>query len=61
MKFMRKRLEVGQDYKSDDGSIQGTIIKVWPVDKGSEALIRMHSTSEVVRVFIPSEEHPENR
>lgn len=61
MKFMRKHLELGQDYRSDDGSVQGTIIKVWPVENGSEALIRLHSTSEVVRVFVPSEERPEKR
>lgn len=61
MKFIRKHLETGQDYCSDDGRIQGVIVKVWPVENGSEALIRLHSTSEIVRVFIPSEERFEKR
>lgn len=59
MNLIRKRLEVGQDYCSDDGGVQGAIIKVWPVESGSEALIRLHSTSKVVRVFIPGEQNSE--
>lgn len=56
MDLLRKRLEVGQYYCSDDGTIQGVIIKVWPVERGSEALVRLQSTSTIIRVFVPSEE-----
>ncbi len=61
VEIVRKRLEVGQDYRSDNGDIQGVIIKMWPVENGSEALVRTQSTGEVVRVFIAGEKRLEKR
>lgn len=55
MNLARKRLEVGQSYRSPDGRSEGTIIKVWPVENGSEALIQLQCTREVIRVFIAAE------
>lgn len=55
MSLARKRLEVGQSYRSTDGRNEGTIIKVWPVENGSEALILLQCTRNVIRVFIPAE------
>lgn len=58
MKQLRQRLEAGQDYRSDDGKIDGVIIKVWPVENGSEALVQLRSTREILQVFIPNEDTP---
>lgn len=56
MSVSRKRLEVGQSYRSPDGQSDGIIIKVWPVENGSEALIQTQYTRAVIRVFIAAEE-----
>ncbi|TXN43407.1 hypothetical protein [Methylobacterium sp. WL7] len=61
MNLLRKRLEIGQDYRSDDGKIHGVIIEICPVENGSEALVWRQTTAEVARVFIPGEEHPQKR
>lgn len=58
MKQVRQPLEVGQDYRSDDGEIDGVIIRVWPVENGSEALVQLRSTREVLQVFIPNKDTP---
>lgn len=61
VKLFRRRIEVGKDYRSDDGRIEGIIIQVWPIENGSEALVRSRSTGEIVRVFIASEKRSETR
>lgn len=58
MKLLRKSLGVGQYYCSDDGKIGGVILKLWPVENGSEALVQLRSTREVLKVFIPNEDTP---
>lgn len=58
LKIMRRRLYVGQDYRSDDGNVQGVIVKVWPVETGSEALVQVRATGELMRVFIANEKQP---
>lgn len=61
MIYVRKHLEVGQYYCSDDGSIQGVIINLWPVENGSEVLVQRHSNSKIVRIFVPSEMRPKKQ
>ncbi|WP_331314141.1 hypothetical protein [Methylobacterium mesophilicum] len=61
MTLARKRLEVGQDYCSDDGKIDGVIVKVWPLERGSEALVKLRGTADIVRVFIAGEGRPVRR
>lgn len=58
MKLMRKRLEIGQELQSSDGKIEGVIIKLWPVENGSEALVKLRTTSDIVQVFISSDKAP---
>lgn len=58
MKLLRKNLGVGQYYSSDDGKIGGVIIKLWPVENGSEALVQLRSTHQVLQVFIPNGDTP---
>ena len=56
VKLVRKNLGVGQYYRSDNGKINGVIIKLWPVEGGSEALVQLRSTRKVLQVFIPNED-----
>ncbi|MCJ2088843.1 hypothetical protein MKK88_23095 [Methylobacterium sp. E-005] len=58
MKSVRKHREAGQDYRSDDSSIAGVVIQLLPGETSSEALIPLHSTSDIVRLLIPGEDHP---
>lgn len=59
MKLLRQRLFVGQHFRSAVPRVEGTVIAVWPIEKGSEALIRLFHESTAgtvaVRVFVPFE------
>ncbi|GLS68015.1 hypothetical protein, partial [Methylobacterium tardum] len=62
MKLFRKRLFVGQHFCSADARLEGTVIAVWPIEEGSEALIQpLHASTAAVRVFVPFEAKPERR
>jgi hypothetical protein len=58
MKLFRHRLSVGQPFRSKDGSVDGVIIAVWPVEKGSEVLVRSSCNGAEVRAFVPSRARP---
>lgn len=54
MKLFRRRLSVGQPFRSEDGSVDGLIIAVWPMEKGSEVLVRLTRNGAEIRAFVPS-------
>ncbi|MBY0255918.1 MAG: hypothetical protein K2X54_31805 [Methylobacterium organophilum] len=54
MRLFRQHLSVGQPFRSEDGSVNGVIVAVWPTDRGSEAIIKAHGNGTKVRVFVPS-------
>lgn len=58
MRLFRQRLSVGQSFRSRDGSVDGVIIAVWPMEKGSEVLVRSSRDGAEIRAFVPSRARP---
>lgn len=65
MKLFWQRLFVGQHFRSVDADVEGTVIAVWPIEEGSEALTQPShedtAGTAAVRVFVPLEARPERR
>lgn len=54
MRFFRQHLCVSQRFWSEEGSVEGVIVEVWPTDRGSEAIIKAHGDGTEIKVFVPS-------
>lgn len=54
MSLFRQRLSVGQNFRSEDGSVEDVIVAVWPTEQGSEAIVKASSNGAEVQVFVPS-------
>ena len=54
MSLFRQRLAVGQKFRSEDGSVEGTIVAVWPTERGSEAIMKASSNGAEVQIFVPA-------
>ena len=53
MRLFRQHLFVGQPFRSEDGSVDGVIVAVWPTDRGSEAIVKAHGDGVEIKVFVP--------
>ncbi|WP_165851080.1 hypothetical protein [Methylobacterium radiotolerans] len=54
MRLFRQHLSVGQHFRSEDGTVDGVIVAIWPTDRGSEAIVKSHGNGTEIRVFVPS-------
>lgn len=53
MMLFRQHLFVGQPFRSEDGSVEGVILAVWAIDRGSEAIVKAHGDGAEIKVFVP--------
>lgn len=58
MRRFRQHLSVGQHFRSENGSVEGIIVSVWPTERGSEVIVKHLKTGDAVQVFVPSKLTP---